>query len=109
MHNDTDMGYYEEPEQPAMVAVEPLRVPGIIENFLNTFVPAPDAKSATDWIGISELRTLCAAYPPFGAKKDPLQDVLDLLASEGFVMQDVGCDVPYILAIRRDSSRFIEL
>ena len=87
-------------------AVEPLRIPGIVEQFISQYIPAPDERSATDVFTLGGLRSVTGSWFTFGSKQDVLQDYLDILANEGYLLQDTSSG-PALCVIRRDSPRVI--
>ena len=85
-------------------AVEPLRVPGIVDRFMENYLPSLDERTATDVLSMGELRTMLSCWFTFGSKEDVLQDYLECLAQHGYILQDTSSG-PALCVIRRDSPR----
>lgn len=94
-------------EEGGVPSVEPLRIPGILSRFTETYIPAPDEESATDILTIGALRSILSCWMMFGSKEDVLQSYLDSLAVEGFYIQDT-CSGPALCVIRREDKRVID-
>ncbi len=87
-------------------AVEPLRIPGIVEQFIEQYIPAPDECTADEVISIGELRTRLSCWFTFGSKEDVLNDYLKILDNEGFNIIDTSSG-PALCVIQRNSPRVI--
>lgn len=85
-------------------AVEPLRVPGIVDQFMASYLPANDERTATDVLTLGELRSYFSAWMMFNSRTDLMQEYLDALASEGYILQNTSSG-PALCVIRRDSPR----
>ena len=103
---DSETGDVLDPSTEGVPAVEPLRIPGIIDQFMSQYIPAPDERTATDVLTLGELRTKLSCWFTFGSKEDVLNDYLNVLANEGFYVIDTSSG-PAICVIRRDSPRVI--
>lgn len=87
-------------------AVEPLRIPGIVEQFMSQYIPAPDERTATDVLTLGELRSYFSAWMMFNSRTDLMQEYLDALASEGYFLQDTSSG-PAMCLIAKSSPRVI--
>lgn len=87
-------------QQGGVIPVEPLRIPGRIDQFLNEYIPAPSPCKASEWLTYQAMRDYFGCNMPYGAKKDPLQEVIDELSYHGFTMTDTGCGV-YMCVTKR--------
>ena len=103
---DSETGDVLDPSTEGVPAVEPLRIPGIIDQFMAAYIPAPDERTATDVLTLGELRTQLSCWFTFGSKEDVLNDYLNILANEGYLIQDTSSG-PALCVIRRDSPRVI--
>lgn len=103
---DSETGDVLDPSAEGIPAFEPLRVPGIVQRFMDEYLPSPDERTATDVISIGELRTQLSCWFTFGSKEDVLNDYLNVLANEGYLIHDTSSG-PAICVIRRDSPRVI--
>lgn len=93
-------------EQSAPVAVEHLRIPGVVERLMDEYIPAPDEQSATDVFGYAALRDELGAWNAFGAKDDALSEYLNQLNMYGYNMIPTTSGLALCL-IRRNSPRVI--
>lgn len=104
---NSETGDVEQETRVPQTDVEPLYVPGVTSQFMRTYIPAIDPSEADEWITMSRLRQLTCAFPPFGAKGDPLQKVIDELDRQGYHLRDTGCGTMAICVIYRDGDRIV--
>ena len=102
---DTGLAIDDE-EKSATQPVEPLRIPGIVEQFIGQYLPATDERTATDVMTLGELRTRLSAWFTFGSKTDVLSDYLMVLSNEGYYITDTTSG-PAMCLIARDSPQVI--
>lgn len=95
-------------EDTSVAKIDPIRVPGIIEQFMESYIPATDERTADEVLSIGALRERLVAYLPFSASEDPLQAYLDELSSYGYTLTDSSSG-PALCLIRRDSQRVINV
>ena len=103
---DSESGDVLDPSTEGIPSVEPLRIPGIVEQFMEQYIPAPDERTADEVISLGELRTRLSCWFTFGSKEDVLNDYLLILTNEGFYVIDTSSG-PALCVIRRDSPRVI--
>ena len=92
-------------EQP-QPAIEPLRVPGVLNEITDKYIPAPDERTADEVWSMGMLRERLSANLVFGTVTDVLQEYLDELHDMGFVLQDTSSGLALCL-IRKQGSRVI--
>lgn len=92
----------------AQMPMEPLRLPGAVQRLMQAFLPAMSERQATDVMTLGELRNELGAWVAFGVKKDVLQEYLDTLAQNGYVLQNTTSG-PALCLIRRDTPSVIRV
>lgn len=101
---DSETGDVMQQQDGDVLTVEPLRVPGVVDDFMSTYIPAPDEHTASDVLSIGELRDQLCCWMTFGSKTDVLQEYLDILADNGYVLQNTSSG-PALCVIRRYCDR----
>ena len=102
---DTGLAIDDE-EKSATQPVEPLRIPGIVEQFIGQYIPSPDERHATDVMTLGELRSYFSAWMMYNSRTDLMQEYLDALAPDGYILQDTSSG-PAMCLISRNSPRVI--
>ena len=105
LYNSETGDIISEDEQP-QPAIEPLRVPGILNEILSNYIPAPDERTADEVWSMGMLRERLSANLVFGTVTDVLQEYLDELHHMGFDLQDTSSGLALCL-IRKQGSRVV--
>ena len=87
-------------------AIEPLRIPGILDELVGEYIPAVSEKHADEVWPIGLLREKLSAWLVFGTKTDVLQEYLDQLNDLGYRLQDTTSG-PALCLIRKSSGRMV--
>lgn len=85
---------------------EPIRVPGLLQSFMERYIPCDNERNATDVLTIGELRNELSCWVPFGAKEDPLQACLQLLERNGYIITNTSSG-PAMCLISKESDRYL--
>lgn len=97
MNNDDEHG------QPA---IEPLRVPGVLNEITDNYIPAPDERCADEVWSMGMLRERLSGWLVFGAVEDVLQGYLEELHDMGYILQDTSSGLALCL-IHRYGNRVV--
>lgn len=90
------------------IPVEPLRIPGIVEQFIERYIPAPSEAQADIVFDIANLRDELCCWTPFGCKEDSLQEYLDVLFQNGYTLHNTTSG-PALCVISTGSTRVINV